>query len=153
MTSPWWFLHSVNEKKKKSKETGQYVLFLFFFPLSCIKSPSLTPSPSHSPTPHPWLLLKTSSQMVTSYPVPTRDLRSEVSERRKEHGHNLRYQPELTGVCPRTDFLSSSGSLPAFSQVTSPPALGAKDSSTHSSHGPDTESHGKQKTRFLVLTP
>lgn len=28
--------------------------------------------------PHPWLLLKTSSQMITSYLVPTCDLRREV---------------------------------------------------------------------------
>lgn len=57
------------------------MLFLFFFLLSRAKSPSFTPSPPHSPTPHLWLPLKTSSQMVTSYPVPMYHLRSEVSEK------------------------------------------------------------------------
>lgn len=80
MTSPWWFFHSVNEKKRR-KETGQYLLFSLF-PLSCVKSPSFTLSPSHGPhirgcypTPPPLI--------VTSCAVPTRNPRTEVVEMEK----------------------------------------------------------------------
>lgn len=60
-----------------------FCFLLLFFPLSCVKSPSFTLSASHSPTPRLCLLPKTSSQMVTSYPMPTCDLKAEVSEMRK----------------------------------------------------------------------
>lgn len=111
VTSPWWF--SIASMKKNEKKQGSMCFFFSFF-LSRVKSPSLTPSPSHSPTPRPWLLLKTSSQMVTSYPGPPCDLRSEVSEKEERAWLYPRYQPDLTGVSPLPGFFTSSDSLPAI---------------------------------------
>lgn len=145
------------KKKKKNEKKQGSMCFSFLFSLSRVKSPSFTPSPSHSPTPYPWLLLKTSSRMVTSFPGPTCDLRVKSQRWRRERGRTPRYQ-----ISAQHDRRVSTSWLlhflclfpqPPFSQAASPPTLDAEDSTTNNACGPDAESHRKQKTSFLVLAP
>lgn len=103
-------------KTTQNKKPGHMCFCFLLSFLSCVRSPSFTLSLSRSPTPHLWLLPKTSSQMVTSYLVSTCDLKAEVSEMEKRVWPCPRNQPHRMVMPP---LLASSPPLapsPSFSR-------------------------------------
>lgn len=144
MTSPWWFFHSVNEKKKK-KETGKYVLFLSFVHFAVIRALTL---PFHH------LIALPSSEMAfqnlfprwhppTQCPHKTPGLQCQKS--REECSSSLKCQsglaikPLLTGFPP-----------PLTPCPQDQVASHARDSMGKSTPRPGTRIHSIQRIRFLV---